>query len=160
MNAAQSQALCQLLQGQRIASLGTLHGAEPYVSMVPFALLPEGSGFVIHVSELSSHTRDMLESPAVSLLVVAPESPGKAPQATARVTVQGRAEQVPESARGYAAARKAYLARFPEALDIFELPDFSLFAIRPSSIRAIAGFAQAVTLTPEEFAGALNSGPG
>ena len=160
MNPEQTQALRQLLLGQRIASLGTLHGGDPYVSMVPFAILPDGSGLVVHVSQLSSHTRDMLESPRVSLLVVAPEIPGKPPQATARVTVQGRAEQVADSAPGYASARSAYLSRFPQAADIFELPDFSLFAIRPFSIRFIGGFAQAVTLTPETFVAALNEGRG
>jgi len=159
VNAEQIQALRKLLEGQSIASLGTLREGEPYVSMVPFALLPEGSGFVIHVSQLSSHTEDMLESPRVSLLVVAPETPGTPPQAVARITIQGRAEQYTVSAPGYVAAREAYLSRFPQAIDIFELSDFSLFAIRPSSIRFIAGFAQAVTLTPGAFATALHKAP-
>jgi putative heme iron utilization protein len=159
MNPDQTQLLRRLLESQRIASLGTLHAGEPYVSMVPFALLPEGSGVVIHVSQLASHTRDMSESPRVSLLVVAPEIPGTPPQATARVTIQGRAERYADSAPGYAEAREAYLSRFPQAVDIFELSDFSLFAIRPLSIRFIGGFAQAVTLTPGAFATALK-GPG
>lgn len=160
MNAELAQVLRQLLQGQRIASLGTLRGGEPYVSMVPFALLPEGSGFVIHVSQLSPHTKDMLESPRVSVLVVAQDTPDTSPQALARITVQGRAEHFTASGPGYAAARDAYLARFPQAVNIFELPDFSLFAIRPLSIRFIAGFAQAVTLTPGAFATALKNGTG
>ena len=46
MNPAHAQTLRDLLQAQRIASLGTLHQGEPYVSMVPFAILPGGSGFV------------------------------------------------------------------------------------------------------------------
>jgi hypothetical protein len=160
MSPEQTEALRQLVQGQRIASLGTLHAGEPYVSMVPFALLPGGSGFVIHVSQLASHTNDMLESPPVSLLVVAPEIPGKPPQATARVTIQGRAEVRADDAPDYAAAREAYLARFPQAASIFELSDFSLFAIRPSSVRFVAGFAQALTLTPEALAMALGEEPG
>ena len=123
--------------------------------MVPFAFLPGESSFVIHVSQLSPHTSDMLESPAVSLLVAAPDSPETAPQGLARITVQGRAGRVTESNPGYVAAREAYLARFPQAADTFELADFSLFAIRPVSIRFIGGFAQAATLTPEAFAAAL-----
>lgn len=155
MNPDQTQLLRRLLESQRIASLGTLHAGEPYVSMVPFALLPEGSGFVVHVSQLASHTKDMTESPRVSLLVVAPEVPGTPPQATARVTIQGRAERYEDSAPGYAEGRELYLSRFPQAVDMFELSDFSLFAIRPLSIRFIGGFAQAVTLTPGAFATAL-----
>ena len=69
MNPAHAQTLRDLLGTQRIASLGTLHKGEPYVSMVPFAILPGGSGFVIHVSQLSAHTKDMLARPEVSLLV-------------------------------------------------------------------------------------------
>ena len=160
MNAAQTQALRDLLQGQRIASLGTLHEGAPCVSMVPFALLPGGSGFVIPVSRLSSHTRDMLESPRVGLLVVATESPETPAQALARVTIQGGAEQVTDPGPGYAPAREAYLSRFPQAVDMFELSDFSLFALHPTSIRFIGGFAQAETLTPEAFANALSDGPG
>jgi hypothetical protein len=53
MNPAQAQNLRRLLTTQHVASLGTLHHGEPYVSMAPFALLPHGSGFVIHVSALS-----------------------------------------------------------------------------------------------------------
>ena len=160
MNPEQTRALRRLLEGQRMASLGTLHAGEPYVSMVPFALLPEGSGFVIHVSQLSSHTQDMLEDPRVSLLVVAPETPGAPAQATARVTIQGRAEHDTASAPGDAAAREAYLSRFPDAANMFELPDFLLFTIRPSSIRFIAGFAQAISMTPEAFATVVTQRPG
>ena len=50
MNSSQAQALRNLLKTQQVASLGTLHKDEPYVSMVPFALIPGGRGFVIHVS--------------------------------------------------------------------------------------------------------------
>jgi hypothetical protein len=156
VNADQARALRALVHGQHIASLGTLHDGAPWVSMTPFALLPRASGFVLHVSQLSSHTQDMLESPRVSLLVVAGDGAGGPPQSRARLTVQGRAEQLTEPDPGYGSAREAYLARFPEAAGTFELADFSLFAIRPLSVRFIAGFAQALTLSPEAFATALN----
>lgn len=156
MNPEQTQSLRRLFHGQQIASLGTLHEGEPWVSMVPFALLPDASALVIHVSQLSSHTRDMVESPRVSVLVVSPDTAGTPAQALARVTIRGRAEQCTASSPGYASAQEAYLSRFPQAADTFALPDFSLFAIRPLSIRFIAGFAQALTLTPPAFASALS----
>jgi putative heme iron utilization protein len=159
MTPEQVQSLRRLFQGPRVASLGTLHEREPYVSMVPFALLPDASALVIHVSALSPHTRDMIESPRVSLLVVAPESPDAPPQALARVTIRGRAEQYPVATPGYSSAREAYLSRFPQSANTFELPDFSLFAIRPLSVRFIAGFGQALTLTPSAFTTALSGEP-
>ncbi len=151
-----TQALRGLLETQRVASLGTLHEGEPYVSMVPFVLLPGGAGFAIHVSELAAHTKDMRADPHVSLLVVAPQSPEVPPQALARATVQGHAVQYLESTPGHAEARQAYLSRFPESSTMFALSDFSLFAIRPRSIRFVGGFGQARTFTAEGLAKILS----
>ncbi|OGA13719.1 MAG: hypothetical protein A3G25_05460 [Betaproteobacteria bacterium RIFCSPLOWO2_12_FULL_63_13] len=75
MNPEHARILRELLRTQEVAALGTLHEGRPYVSMVPFAMLPRGKGFVIHVSRLASHTGDMLLSPGVSLLVVASPTP-------------------------------------------------------------------------------------
>ena len=150
-----AQGLRDLLETQRIGSLGTLHAGEPYVSMVPFALLPREAAFVIHVSRLAAHTKDMLESPAVSLLVVAPASAVTPPQATARVTIHADATPLPASGAAHAEAKKAYLERFPESEMMFELADFSLFALKPRSIRFVGGFAQAKTITPEGLAEVL-----
>ena len=44
-----------LVGGRQVAALGTLHEGAPYVSAVPFALLEDGSAFIIHVSELAAH---------------------------------------------------------------------------------------------------------
>ncbi len=150
--------LRSLLQTQRIASLGTLHKGEPYVSMVPFALLP-GGVFIVHVSALAAHTKDMLESPRVSLLVIAPLQADASPQALARVSVQAEAERLDDAMPEHAEARAAYLERFPQSAQTFELSDFSLFAIRPRSLRFVGGFAQAKTLTPEGFARVLSASP-
>ena len=42
MTPDQAQDLKQLLQQQDLAALGTLHRGEPFVSMVPYALLADG----------------------------------------------------------------------------------------------------------------------
>ena len=150
------QALRELLRGQTIAALGTLHRGEPYVSMVPYALLDAGPAFLIHVSGLSPHTADMLADPRVSLLVVMPLTADVSPQALPRATIQGDAAPLAHEAADYAVARATYLARFPHTADIFLLPDFSLFAIKPRSVRFIAGFAQAKSYTGEALLQALH----
>lgn len=152
MDPAHAHAVRSILQAQEIAALGTLHDGEPFVSMVPFALLPDAT-FVIHVSALAAHTRDMLAHPAVSLLVMAPRDEGVSPQALARVTVQGDAARVGEAQEDE--ARRAYLARFPQSEMTFALGDFALFAIRPRSARLVGGFAQAKTLTADGLRRAL-----
>lgn len=152
MNAAQSAALRDVLTAQPIAALGTLHDGRPAVSMAPYAALADGSGLVVHVSALASHTRDMLSNPDVSLLIMAPPLAGVMPQATARVAIEGTATQCERSSEGYVAARGAYLERFPQSEGFFDLGDFSLFVIRPTSARFVGGFAQAVTVSAESLA--------
>jgi putative heme iron utilization protein len=154
MTVPRFEPLRRLLRQQTVAALGTLHRGEPYVSMVPFALDPRAPAFLIHVSGLSPHTRDMLEHPRVSLLVIAPDDGGM-PQARARATVQGDATPLDQASAAYEAAKSLYVQRFPRAADIFALPDFSLFAIRPASARLIGGFAQAESLTADALARAL-----
>jgi putative heme iron utilization protein len=149
--------LRELVRAQPVAALGTLHAGAPWVSMVPYAVLPDGTAFVIHVSQLAGHTRDMLESPAVSLLVIAPPAPGVTPQERARVTVQGHAHACAAGAADYAAARDAYLARFPNSERMFAFADFSLFLIRPTRARLVGGFARATDVSAADLAAALEA---
>jgi len=155
MDPSIAPAVRALLKAQKIAALGTLHDGEPYVSMVPFALLPRGPDFVIHVSTLAAHTGDMLANSKASLLVIAPEDESVPAQARARITIQGEALQIPHAAALYPEAREAYLRRFPDSAQTFELTDFSLFAIRPRMCRFVGGFAQARTLTADGLATVL-----
>ena len=141
MNDDQARALRDLVQAQDVAALGTLHGGEPFVSMVPYVVTSTRQAgdpaFIIHVSRLATHTRDMLASPRVSLLIMAARA--DSPQSRARVTVQGDARQLESGSAEYAAAKACYLARFPDTAHIFELGDFSLFRIVPVSAPVKAG---------------------
>lgn len=158
MEPTHAQTLRDLLRTQQVAALGTLHQGQPYVSMVPFALRPGATDFIIHVSQLATHTKDMLASPQVSLLVIAPPAAGVMAQELARITVQGEAVRVARGTPGHAAAKAAYLARFPQSEMMFGFADFSLFAIEPDSIRFVGGFAQATTISPATLAEALRQG--
>lgn len=155
MDADLARRLRAIFEQQEVGSLGTLHEGVPFVSMVPFALLPDGVGFVIHVSALAGHTKDMLADGRVSLMVMAEKAPDVPAQALARVTVQGDALPIAGDSPVHALAKESYLARFPRSAQTFELGDFALFAIRPKSLRYVGGFAQAKTVTPEGFAKAM-----
>jgi hypothetical protein len=148
MNSDQAQTLRALLRAQTVAALGTLHNGEPFVSMVPFASVPNAN-IVIHVSRLATHTQDMEQHPSVSVLVIAPPVPDALPQALARLTLQGQAMPCPTSAAMYAEAKAAYLARFPQSAPMFGFGDFSLFSIAPTSARFVGGFAQAMAVKVE-----------
>lgn len=140
-----------LLTHQRVASLATLHAGAPAVSMVPFALLPQGRGLVIHVSSLATHTADLQAHPVVSLMVTAVPEPDASVLALPRVTLLGDAAALPAASADHAEARSIYLERFPEAEPLFNFSDFSLFVIAVRSARFIGGFAQAKTITGEGY---------
>jgi putative heme iron utilization protein len=150
--------LAGLVSRRTAGALGTLHDGAPFVSMVPYAVLPDGGAFVIHVSRLAAHTKDMLADPRVSLLVMQPEGGGVAAQALPRVSIQGEAREAAKGSEEERDCRGAYLARFPEAAPLTEFGDFSFFAIRPAQARFVAGFAQAMSLTAETLATTIRAG--
>lgn len=159
MTPDEATTLRTLLTTQPVASLATLHKGGPAVSMVPFALLPGGEGVVVHVSRLATHTQDMLDHPAVALLVTATLAPGDSPLALTRASIQGHARPCPADATGYAEARQAYLAKLPDAEPLFGFGDFSLFVIEPESLRFVAGFGRAMAFKTDRLREVL-SGPG
>jgi heme iron utilization protein len=158
MNAELSAQMARLVRERATAALGTLHAGAPFVSMVPYAIAADGSGFVIHVSKLAAHTKDMLADARVSLLVAEAEGMGRSPLALARVSVQGTARRIPSGSPDLSGCSAAYLARFPEAEPMFGFADFSIFLIRPDSARFVAGFGQAHSLSGESMTRLLQQG--
>ena len=143
MNDTTAAQLKQLLRERSVAALGTLHAGAPYVSMVPYAIAPGGSGLLVHVSRLASHTKDMQRDPRVSLLVMQELEGGASALALPRASIQGAAHEVASDSPDLPAFNAAYLERFPDAGQLFGFADFSLFRIQPESVRFVAGFAQA-----------------
>ena len=150
-----------LLIGRGVACLATLHDGRPFASMVPFAATTAGDRLrlVVHVSGLATHTRDMRSSPDVCLMMMAPETDEVPPQALPRVSISGQAEFIAKEHPEHAMLKAAYLGKFPEAADLFQLGDFSIVAIEPTSARFVAGFARAMTLSAESLTAAFHESP-
>lgn len=146
----------ELVRRCRAAALGTLRAGAPAVSMVPYALIGNPFAFVVLISTLSAHTREMLADGRVGLMIMEPESGPQAPHTLARVSIQGQAEPIARNSPRHDAARAAYSTRFPDMTGLFELGDFSLFSIVPAEVRVITGFAQAATISAVSLAQALN----
>jgi len=163
MDPAASHLLGELIRGRSVASLATLHDGLPFASMVPYAVWHDADGhllFVTHVSRLSAHTRDMLESPQVCLLITAPEGGGdreaSPPQALPRVSIPAVASFIDREHPDHEPLARAYLEKFPHAADWFQLGDFSIVALAPSgSARFIAGFARALTVSVSQLQAAI-----
>lgn len=142
----------ELARRCRVAALGTLRDGVPGVSMVPYAIVEQPLAFIVLVSALAAHTREMLEDANVGLMIMEPESDARPAHTLARVSIQGGAEPIAQGNPRYAAARSAYSERFPDRVGLFELGDFTLFAITPTVVRVVTGFAQAASITPDSFA--------
>ena len=149
-------ALRTLLHERRHAALGTLDAAgAPFVSMVPFAVDATAGRLVLHVSGLAAHTGHMAAEPRVSLLVTAADAAGQPVHDLARVTLQALAHTPAPRAADWASARAAYLARFPEATPMTELPDFRFITLQITGARQVAGFGAARSVPADELASIL-----
>ena len=146
-----ARSLRSLLETRPVAALGTLHRGDPAVSMVPFVLPAGQTQIIIHVSALATHTADMQRHPRVSLLVMAEPGADTPAQALARVSLQADARTLARDEAHYAAARTAYLARFPGAANTFELGDFSIIALQPVPAQLVAGFGRAYSLVGDSL---------
>lgn len=150
--------IAALLRSHRSGALGTLQDGAPFVSFVAYAPEPGLDGFLLHLSRLAAHTRQLLADPRASLMVSEPDDRRDDAQTLARITLVGAVAPIPPDAAGYGAARARYLAHLPAAAMLFELADFSLFRLTPESARYVGGFARALTLTPDQLRRAAAAG--
>lgn len=145
----------RLLETHRTAALATVDGeGHPHVSFVPYAWInPHGAPhFVLLISGLAAHTRHIQRADHVSLLIVEQEIPGQPVHALARLSVSGRARLVHRDSVESQDVGQAYLARFPEAEQIAQLPDFRYAVITVHGVRQVAGFGAARNIPVDRFA--------
>lgn len=153
-------ALRELLTRQRVAALGTLdEQGAPFVSMVPYALLPAAGELIIHISGLAPHTRNLERQPRAALMVCEAEVAGEPVHALARVSLDVNALPCPSGSAENVAARTAYLARFPEAEPMTALGDFRFVRLQPAGARQVAGFGAARRLDAAELRAAIGPTP-
>lgn len=119
--------------------------------MVAYAVQPDMSLFLLHLSRLAPHTRNLLADPRASLAVSEQDSGDGDPQTLARATLHGRVEIIAMDDANYAAYRELYVARLPESRRLFDFPDFLLFRFVPDEIRYVGGFAMARTYSPAQL---------
>ena len=130
--------------------------------MVAYACEAGFAGFLLHLSRLSAHTRNLLASPFASIAISEPDSDrSRNPQTLARVSIQGEARTIGEDSSGYGEAKALYEKRFPESSPLFGFGDFLLFRLVPREASFVAGFARAYTVDTEELkmAAAFRPGP-
>jgi len=154
MKPMDSARLAQLLRGQRWACLGTQDKEQPYVSWVAFVAEAGFTGFVLHLSRLAKHTRNLETEPLVSLALSEPDDGQGDPQQLARLTLQGRVEPIGRDDERYEELKALYLARLPDAEMMFQFSDFSLYRFISESGRYVEGFASSHAINAEKLCAA------
>jgi len=151
-------AAVRLIGALRWAALATT-GADgaAQASMVSYAPEPDLCAFVLHLSRLAGHTRNLLRDPRAALVIGEPDSGAGDPQTLARITLEGTAAVLAPDAPAYAPARALYLARLPDAEPRFEFADFLLFRFEVARARWVGGFARACTLSPRDLRAAAGA---
>lgn len=157
MDADAASLLRDLVRATRTATLGTLRGGAPNVSMVLYLPEADFSAFCVRVSRLAWHTQDMQDDARVALSIQQADAPERDPQQLARLTLRGDATRLTEEGAQFERLKAAWLARYPDAGVTFELPDFAFWRIAPREVRFVAGFARTFNLSAAALAEASKS---
>ncbi len=141
----------ELLETSRDAALGTLADGAPFVSLVLFAVSSDLAYFIVHLSKLALHTRNILSDPRVGLLIRARTAEEVDPQTVRRISVHGRAVPIDPETDEFENTKSTYLSRHPQAARNFELGDFVLFKVEPLKARYVGGFGKILDLGQDDF---------
>ena len=154
------RSLLDLLHRRRTAALGTRTvDGEAALSMVPYAIDPASGVFVLLISGLAAHTRQLQDHPRASLLVCDSEDQADNVHALARVSVDVEVSWPGADAAQASRAADIYLARHPAAELLTQLPDFRWACLRPLQARHVAGFGSARTLEQDRLLDLLVNDP-
>lgn len=142
-----------LLESCLSLQLSTIGGdGFPHSGYTPYLLDPDskegGLQFHIFVSELSVHTRDMLETPKASIMIIEDESASKQVFARTRVTYNCEVLQIERDHTDYVDVLDRFEQRQGNTVSLLrELPDFHLMRLRPFSGQFVMGFGKAFSLS-------------
>jgi len=152
------ETLVELVSRTRWAALATASHDEPLASQVAVVADAEPGVFLLHLSGLALHTRNLQANPRASLVFAqADGDPGRDPQTLARISLQGSVTSIPRDHEDYAAGRARYLATLPQAEVQFGLGDFHLLRFRTEHARLVCGFGRAHRLGIETLKGLLTA---
>lgn len=132
--------------------LGTASPAgEPEASIAAAALTADGD-FLIYVSGLATHTRQLVESKRASVLLAEDEAGTAQPLARRRLTFACHAAVIPRDNPAFAASLPVLRAKFGPPFELLtNLGDFQLIRLTPQRGRLVAGFGEAYEINPRDW---------
>ena len=134
----------ELILSQQTLLLSTVtEQGEPECSYAPYVRDQQGV-FYIYVSELATHTRNMLQKGRASVLFIRPEQDVNNLFARERVVLNCEVNEVQSNDERYDKLLLKMKEKFGETVDLLcSLSDFHLLALTPLNGKYIAGFGQA-----------------
>lgn len=122
---------------------------KPNGSYAPY-ITDEKGNFYIFVSQLASHTGDLLNNPQLSVLLVEDEQDARQLFARKRASYYCHSSVIEKSATNYEALMDLFETRFSSMISLLRtLPDFILFKLEVQSGSFVNGFAQAYEITED-----------
>lgn len=129
--------------------LGTASAEGEPDASVAAALLDGENTFVIYISGLAAHTRNLRGNPRASVLLVEAETAATPPLARPRLTFACTAAPVARESAEHAAFVAQFRAKFGSVIDVVEgLPDFQFVRLTPQRGRVVVGFGAAFEVDP------------
>jgi heme iron utilization protein len=140
-----------LLAAQQTLLLSTASPTGiPDISYAPF-VRDEAGSFTILISELATHTGNLLANPLASVMFVRPESQSNNLFARERAIFDCTAKPIGRSDTGYSTQLMALQKQFGNIVEVLRsLSDFHLFTLTPISGRYVVGFGLAFTINVKD----------
>ena len=140
-------ALQALLATQQTLLLSTASTTgSPDMSYAPF-VRDESGCFYILISELATHTGNLMSNPHASVMFVRPESESNNLFARERAIFDCTVKEIDRSDDCYSIQLMALQDQFGDIVGALRsLSDFHLFTLSPINGRYVAGFGQAFTI--------------
>jgi hypothetical protein len=145
---AHAERVRTLLVSERVGTLATQsqrHPGYPFASVMPYALLEDGSPLFL-ISGMAIHTQNLIAEPRASLLVMQ-SGAGSDPLGSPRATLLGSVRKIESSD----AIRKAYLDRHPSASYWIDFDDFSFFRLEVEDAYFVGGFGVMGWVSVDEY---------
>ena len=148
MKAKPEDALKELQDAVQSLFLSTMTiDGKPNGSYAPY-IMDDNGNFYIFVSQLASHTNDLLNNPSLSILLVEDEQDARQLFARKRASYYCHSSVLEKSSIHYDALMDLFEARFGSIISLLRsLPDFVLFKLEIQSGSFVNGFAQAYEIT-------------
>ncbi|QIW15681.1 heme utilization protein HutZ [Pasteurellaceae bacterium RH1A] len=123
---------------------------NPNVSYAPFVV--HNGKYVVLISEIARHARNLQKVPKVSLMLIEDESQSRQIFARRRLSFDARASVWDKQSEEGQSALEALTARFGEMIpELAKNADFKVFAFEPKQGLFVKGFGQAFQVSPDDL---------